>query len=361
MRVLVAAGGSGGHVYPALAVLEELRNRGELSAAGWVGTPWGVERRIIGRSPWISYYILPVVGIDRRRPWRWAPAVWRSARSVRRAANIVREFRPHVVLGMGGYPAFAPCLAAKALGVPVAVHEQNVRLGLVNRLLSRLADRVLLSFAPPGGVKPGRGRVVVTGNPVRREIAQAGAAGARGRELLVVGGSQGSGPLVRAALQAAPALARCPGLRLRLLVGQAADPTQVSRELKAAGLRQAAVVRYTHRMDRALAQARLVVARAGATTVAELAAAGRPAILVPWCRAAGGHQEANAHALAQRGGCVVLPERELARVDLGALVAELWADQARLAAMARAARDPGAVEAAGRVADALCGLAKGSQ
>jgi len=131
MRVLVAAGGSGGHVYPALAVLEELQSMGELSAAAWVGTEKGIERKILSRLPWIDFYPLPCRGLQRSRPWSW--------------------------------PARA-------------IHEQNAYMGLANRLLALLADRVFLSFPKTGGV-PVRKKVLVTGNPVRRELSWVGPRG----------------------------------------------------------------------------------------------------------------------------------------------------------------------------------------
>lgn len=358
MRVLIAAGGSAGHVYPGLAVLEELRAMGALEAAGWIGTPQGIETRIVEKYPWIKFFPLPCRGLDRRRPWSWPGFLLSTLASLPRALAILRRFQPHVVLGMGGYPSFSPVLAAFVLGIPRAIHEQNAALGLANRLLLPLVSRVFLSFPDTTGV-PRTAEVLVTGNPVRREFLRV--PHQKGDELIVVGGSQGSRSLVEATLRAAPALARLPGLRLRLLVGRAADPRRVEARLREAGLFRVQVERYTERMPEALARARLVLARAGASTVAELAASGRPAILVPWPAAAGGHQEANAQALAARGGCLLLRERELKRADLGELIARLWRDGKRLREMGRAARRAARPEAARAVAEALLELGKGGR
>ncbi len=351
MRVMVAAGGSGGHVYPALAVMEELRRRGALTQVAWVGDPKGIEAKIVEPHPWVTFLPLPGQGLPRSEPWRWPGALVRALRSVMKAVRLARAFRPHVVLGMGGYPAFGPVLAASILRIPVVIHEQNARPGLVNRVLSRFANEVLVSFAETQ-LAGGR-RVRTTGNPVREEIVSLGQSRELGRELLVVGGSQGSRTLIDAALRAAPKLSRLPGFRMRVVVGRSSPASEVRRRLQDAGLAEVEVVDYEPDMARALRSARLVLARAGATTVAELAAAGRPAILVPWSGAAAGHQECNARALAWRRGGVVLSDEELARTDLGDLLGRLWEDPGQLEAMGEAARAAACPDAARRVADVL--------
>jgi len=355
MRVLVAAGGSGGHVYPALAVLEELRGMGRLSKAVWVGTERGIERDILRGYPWIEFHTLPCRGFPRGEPWGWPASLWWNLVSLVKAVRVLRQVRPDVVLGMGGYPAFAPVVAAALLRVPTAIHEQNAHMGLANRLLSLLADKVLLSFPDTRGVPVKK--AVVTGNPVRREFLGPGPGGQAG-ELLVLGGSQGSRTLVEATLRAAPALARLEGLRVRVQVGRAADPRWVKERLQEAGLSGVQVERYLDRMPEALSRARLVIARAGATTLAELAAMGRPAVLIPWTGAAGGHQAENAQALAREGGFMVITERELSRIDLGSLIHKLWLDEEGLRRMAQASRRAAQPRAAEKVAHQLLALAK---
>ncbi len=358
LRVLVAGGGSGGHVSPGLAVLEALREEGMLAAAGWIGTARGIEVEILRHYPWVEFYPLPMRGFDRQRPWTWPSFLAATLASLPLAVGVLRRFRPEVVLGMGGYPSFAPIVAAALLGIPRAIHEQNATMGLANRVLSRISSRVLLSFAGTSRVPRGLDNVVVTGLPVRRGFRSKGRE-PEGRELVVMGGSQGSRALVEATLRAAPVLARLPDLKLRILVGKAADPAWVSSRLREAGLREFEVESYTTRMPELLRGARLVVARAGASTVAELAALGKPSVLVPWEAAAGGHQAANARALARLGGCVLLPEGELRRVDLGEFIARLWRDEDRLEEMSSAARLASRPNAAQRVAAELVELAKG--
>jgi len=316
-----------------------------------VGNPTGLEAKVVRAYPWIRFLPLSSQGLDRRRPWTWPATALAAARALAQAKRTVRRFRPDVAFGTGGHVAFAPLVGALLSGVPMVIHEQNARMGLANRVLSPWAALVLLSFPETEGV-PRRARTLLTGNPVRREIVSLSPE--LGDELLVVGGSRGARPLVDAVLRAAPDLARTPGLRVRLVVGNAAPPEAVERALGEAGV-EAEVVPYADPFAEALKRARLVVARAGATTAAELAAAGRPAVLVPWPGAADLHQHENARALARAGGGVVLPE-EVALHKLAEVVCSLWTDEARLSEMARAARAVARPEAARRAAEALITL-----
>ncbi len=352
MRVMVAAGGSGGHVFPALAVLEEMRRQGDLSAAGWIGRPQGLEHALLARRPWITFFALPSRGLPRDRPWAWPASLAHNFHSLAQGRALLRAFRPQVLLAMGGYPAVAPALAAKTLGIPVAIHEQNAKMGLANRFLSRFADVVLLSFPDTAGC-PNGARTRVTGNPVRAEIFTVPAA--LGSELLVLGGSLGSQRLVKAVVAAAPELARIPDLRVRVVAGKAGDPSAIEEELHRHGV-HAQVLTFTEEVSTLLGRARLVLARAGASTLAELACAGRPAILVPWPGAAGGHQLLNAQRFVARGAAVLLEEEELSS-RLAEIVTELWLDSSRLERMANAARGLARPEAARTVAQALRQLA----
>lgn len=351
MRILVAAGGTGGHIYPALAVAEELRACGQISRIAWIGDPQRLEGTVVRRHPWIEFLALSSQGIHRRRPWLWPGSLVRTFRGFLQAINLVRRFEPDVVFGTGGHAAFSPILAAWCLRVPTAIHEQNARMGLANRLLARVADRVFLSYPTTHSVPP-RARFRVTGNPVHSEVVAISSQ--LGDELLVVGGSRGSRSLIEAVVRAAPDLARIPQLRMRLVVGNAAPIEDVADSLARSGV-TAEVIRYAEPFAGVLARARLVVARAGATTAAEVAAAGRPTVFVPWNGAAGNHQNDNARMMVQNGGGVMVTEED-ARHGLGELVAELWADDQRLCDMASAGRALARPDAARTVARALLAL-----
>ncbi len=346
--VLIMAGGTGGHVFPALAVAERLRQRGV--PVVWMGTRRGLEATLVPKAgipmEWIGVAGLRGKGVRRllEMPLMLGRALWQ-------AGTILRRLRPRVVLGMGGFASGPGGMMARLLGIPLVVHEQNAIAGLTNRGLSRLASRVLEAF--PDTFPPAR-RAIAVGNPVRESIAALPPPTERfaGRDgpprLLVLGGSQGA----RALNQLVPqALA---------LLGDAERPTVWHQ---AGGqLHEAAAVAYreagtTARLTpfiediaEAYGWADLVLCRSGALTVAELAAAGVGAVLVPFPFAVDDHQTANARFLERRGAALVIQQAELTRERLAAILRELLGDRARLLSMARAARSLAAIEAAEQVA-----------
>ncbi|MCX7893588.1 MAG: undecaprenyldiphospho-muramoylpentapeptide beta-N-acetylglucosaminyltransferase, partial [Burkholderiales bacterium] len=331
---MIMAGGTGGHVFPALAVADALR------AAGWrivwLGNPAGMEAALV---PSRGYELLPVAfggvrgkGILAKLllPLNLLRAFWQSLRALRRA-------RPDVVLGMGGYITFPGGMMAALLGRPLAVHEQNSVAGLANRVLAGVADRVLVGF--PGALP----RSVFTGNPVRAEIAAlpAPAERMRGRSgplrLLVVGGSLGAAALNEIVPRA---LALIPPEERPVVTHQSgAKQLDALRANYAAAGVTAQTVAFIDDMARAYGDADLAVCRAGALTVAELAAAGVAAILVPFPHAVDDHQTSNARYLADRGAAVLVPQPDLTPGKLAALLRSL--DRTRLLAMAEAARGAG--------------------
>lgn len=362
VRLCIAGGGTGGHVFPALATAAAVRTRAREAVLLFVGTASGLEARLVPAAghPFETIRVRGLTGkalTDRLAALAVLPgALWQSRR-------ILRRFRPDVVLGVGGYVA-GPVLAAAALGgTPTVLHEQNAIPGLTNRLLCRVATAVAVSFEAARAHLPAR-RVVVTGNPVRadlfghpREASREAFGLSRDRTtLLVFGGSQGARRLNEAMREAAEALAvRRADLQLLHVTGER-DREAVAAAYAAVHLR-AVVLPFIEAMGAAYAAADLVICRAGATTVAELAALGKPAILVPFPHAANDHQRHNAAALAAGGGALLIPERDLT----GALLAErtlaLSQDPVRLAMMARAAAAAGRPDAAERLAELLLEVA----
>jgi UDP-N-acetylglucosamine--N-acetylmuramyl-(pentapeptide) pyrophosphoryl-undecaprenol N-acetylglucosamine transferase len=347
---MVLAGGTGGHVYPALAAAQELAGRGWEIA--WLGARDGFEARVV------PGYGFPIDLVDVRKvrgeglaAWLLAPV--RLVRAMAEAAAVLRRRRPSVVLGMGGFVAGPGGLVARLLGMPLVIHEQNAIPGLTNRWLARVATRVLQAFPDtfPGG------RLAATvGNPVRADIVALPLPEQRYTEragparVLVVGGSLGAKALndaVPAALAALPAGGR-PEVRHQAGRGKA-EATEAA--YRAAGV-AADVTEFLIDMAGAYGWADLVVCRAGALTVSELAAAGVPAVLVPYPFAVDDHQTRNAAFLAEAGAAVLLRQAELTPTRLGGILAELLGDVARLRQMARAARRLACPDAARRVADA---------
>jgi UDP-N-acetylglucosamine--N-acetylmuramyl-(pentapeptide) pyrophosphoryl-undecaprenol N-acetylglucosamine transferase len=350
-RVLVMAGGTGGHVFPALAVAEALRARG--LEIVWIGTRLGLEARVVPaagiRLEWISIGGLRGKGLVTR-----LLAPLRVGLAVLQALRIVLRVKPAVVLGMGGYAAGPGGLAARLARRPLVLHEQNAIAGSTNRILSRLARRVLAAF--PGAFPIGVHAEVV-GNPVRSAIAALPAPDQRlaGREgplrLLVLGGSQGALALNQAVPEA---LARLP-VDARPEVRHQAGRNTLEAARKAYqrfGI-EAEVAEFIDDMAEAYGWADLAICRAGALTVSELAAAGVPAVLVPFPAAVDDHQTLNGGYLVAAGGAVLVPEHQLNADRLARLLAGLLADRGRLLDMARRARGAARPRALAEIEQAL--------
>jgi len=355
VRVMIAAGGTGGHVFPALVVAEALAARG--ARVEWVGTARGLEARLVPEAG-LPLHTLPVRALRGRGAAAWLGAPFALARPLAAALALVRRLRPHVVLGMGGYAAGPAGLAAWLVRRPLVVHEQNAVPGLTNRLLAPLARRVLAGF--PDAFPPGP-RVEVTGNPVRADIAalpppEARWAGRSGPpRLLVLGGSQGA----RALNEALPAaLARlAPGERPEVRHQAGARAAEAVRAAYARAGVAAEVTAFVEDMAEAYGWADLAVARAGALTVAELAAAGLGALLVPYPHAVDDHQRANARWLERAGAAEVVRE-PLDPDALAGRLRALLAGRAGLLARAQAARRLARPDAAARVAEACLEVAR---
>lgn len=341
--VMIMAGGTGGHIFPGLAVAAALRARGV--DVCWLGASGGMETRLVPQHA----IALDTIGIG---SWRGkglrvllgAPVRLLSA--IRAAARILRARRPGAAISFGGYAAGPGGLAARLGGVPLIVHEQNRAPGLTNRVLARLARQVLSGF--PGSFP---GREVVVGNPVRAEIAQLPPPAQRIRDdgelhLLLIGGSQGARALNLALPQALRTLDRR-RLQVRHQCGQALQD-ETRRAYADAGI-EASVEPFIADMAAAYGWADLVICRAGALTLAELCAAGMASVLVPLPSAADDHQTANARHLAEHGAALLLPQAQL-ETQLPTLLAELIADPARRLAMAESARALARPDAADRVA-----------
>ncbi|MFZ0788453.1 MAG: undecaprenyldiphospho-muramoylpentapeptide beta-N-acetylglucosaminyltransferase [Chromatiaceae bacterium] len=352
----VMAGGTGGHVFPALAVAELLREQG--MQVFWIGTRKGMESRLVPEHG----FELECVRIEGLRgkgltqvlgaPFRLLGALWH-------AAQILRRRDPSLVLGMGGFASGPGGLAARALGLPLVIHEQNRIPGMTNQWLARIATRVFEAF--PGSFSAAR-RAIATGNPVRRSIAELPAPAERfaarsGRpRLLVVGGSLGAKVLNETL---APALALLPEAQRPEVRHQAGQQTlETARSAYADAGVAAEVTPFIADMAEAYAWADLVVCRAGALTVSELAAAGVGSILVPFPYAVDDHQVGNARYLADVGAARLVLQRDLTAAGLAAQLGSLLADRAALLQMAEAARARAHPDAAERIAAACWELAR---
>ncbi len=352
--VLIMAGGTGGHVFPALAVAERLQAHG--APVVWMGTRRGLEATLVPKAgipvEWIGVAGLRGKNLRQRllTPIMLSQALWQ-------AGTVLRRLRPPVVLGMGGFVSGPGGVMSRLLSIPLVVHEQNAIAGMTNRWLARIARRVMEAF--PGTFSPER-RATTVGNPVRASIAElpppaerfAGRMGPR--RLLVLGGSQGALALNQLVPQA---LARLPESERPEVWHQAGGQLH---EAAQAAYREAGITArltpFIEDMAEAYGWADLVLCRAGALTIAELAAAGVGAVLVPFPFAVDDHQTANAHFLERDSAALVCQQAALTAERLVALLRELLSDRDRLLRMAEAARRLAQADAAEQVARACLDL-----
>lgn len=359
-RIMVAGGGTGGHLFPGLAVIEELRRRVPSLEVRFVGTERGIEARILPeRGEMLD--VLEVTPLKGQGFAKRFSSLARIPVAMRAASSLIRSFEPDLVLGVGGYASGPVLLAASLVGVPTAILEQNAHVGLTNRLLARFVDRAYITFDATASVF-GSDKTRLTGNPVRREfveharraLADPEGFEARARTILVLGGSQGARKLNE---DVPKALAKAGAGRLGLRVVHQTGVSmrdEVEAHYRALGIR-AEVVTFIDEIARAFSTSALVIARAGATTLAELCAIGRPSILVPFPYAADDHQAKNAEALAEQGAAVCVRESDLEVDALGTMIEELLADSAKRQRMAEAARAHGRPDAAAAIVDDMLG------
>ncbi len=350
--VLLAAGGTGGHMVPADALSAELRRRGHVVEL--VTDARGL--RFAGLFEGVAAHVIPAATLAGRNPLRWLGGLRAILAGRRAARRLIRTRAARAVVGFGGYPALPALLAGWAERLPTLLHEQNAVLGRTNRLLAPRVRVVALSFADTAGVPPGA-CTVITGNPVRASVIEARAhpfcppRPAETFRLLVVGGSQGARILSEVVPQALASLP--PAERRRLAVLHQARPEDLARAAEA--YRQAGItaecVTYLADLPVRMAEAHLLIARAGASTVAELTAMGRAAVLVPFAAATDDHQAANARPLEAAGAAVVLPEARFTPARLGGALRGFLASPEALARAAAAARALGVPDATCRLAD----------
>jgi UDP-N-acetylglucosamine--N-acetylmuramyl-(pentapeptide) pyrophosphoryl-undecaprenol N-acetylglucosamine transferase len=362
-RVIVAGGGTGGHLFPGIAVVEELRRRNPRLEVLFVGTERGIESRVVpGMGEKLE--TLDVTPLKGRTFAQLLGSLVKLPSAWGRAVSILRQHRPDLVLGVGGYASGPMLVAAATLGLKTALLEQNAHVGLTNRVLSKLVGRAYLSFEETAPLFGEAARVV--GNPVRRAFVEASRRGqldpkgsdARARRILVIGGSQGAKRLNEIVPEALAKLGL--GERGIEVVHQSGPAMReaVAARYEALGVK-AEVVPFIDDVARAYASASFVICRAGASTLAELAAIGRPAILVPFPFAADDHQAKNAESFERAGAAVCLRESGLDPERLAREARALLEDADRRRSMASAMRERGRPDAAATIVDDLTGWIDG--
>lgn len=348
----MAGGGTGGHLFPALALAEEFRRRDSSTEITFIGGKGGIEEKIVPRYGY-PLKVLSVEGIKRKGTRDRARAVVKAAGSTVAALRILREIRPDGVIGSGSYSSAPVVTAAFILGIKTAILEQNALPGLTNRILGKLANRIYIAFDEARGFFP-RGRTILTGNPVRRDILRAeeeeDESGREKFSILVFGGSQGAVAINAAFLDATEYLTDIwSGLRVVHQTGvDGYDSVAAAYRRKNLKVE---LSRFIDNMSGAYNAADLVVCRAGATSIAEITALGLASILIPYPYASDDHQTVNARSLADKGAAVLIKQDRLTGSALAEAIKKLYRHPQELKNMRDRSRKLGAPKAAEHIAD----------
>jgi UDP-N-acetylglucosamine--N-acetylmuramyl-(pentapeptide) pyrophosphoryl-undecaprenol N-acetylglucosamine transferase len=359
LAVVIAGGGTGGHLYPGIAVARELQRREPGSVVTFAGTARGIEARVIPREGF-GLDLLRSAGLKGTSLAARARGVALLPLGGMDAWRILSKRRPDLVIGVGGYSSGPVVLAASLRGIPTMLLEQNAVPGLTNRLLARVVSAAAVTFDSTVSFF-GR-RAFVAGNPIRQEFLSttgsdvAGATGETAPRVLIFGGSQGAHAVNMAMVEAAPRLADRGGVAITHQTGER-DLERVRDGYRQAGL-VARIEPFLYEMDREMKNADLIICRAGATTIAELTAAGKPSVLIPLPTAADDHQRKNAEVLQHAGAAEVLEQKVLSGAVLAERIVGLLSDPQRLQQMARAARALARPDAARVIVDRALELAR---
>ncbi|MBI3263156.1 MAG: undecaprenyldiphospho-muramoylpentapeptide beta-N-acetylglucosaminyltransferase [Acidobacteria bacterium] len=358
MRVLIAGGGTGGHLFPGIAVARELRRQAPDAQVAFVGTARGLEADVIPRERF-ALDLIRSAGLKGKSPAHLARGLALLPLSALDAWRVIGRRRPHVVVGLGGYSSGPMVLVAAMRGVPTLLLEQNALPGLTNRLLARVVDAAALTYET--SVRYFGDKGFVSGNPVRSDFLarddESGGTGDQGPiKVLVFGGSQGAHAINLAMVEAAPKLAATTRDVSITIQSGARDLELVRRAFSEAGLR-GRVESFLYAMDREMREADLLVCRAGATTLAEVAASGKPAVLIPFPAATDDHQRRNAEVLAAAGAAVMVEQKDLSGTRLAHEIVALADDPERRRRMSVAVRAFARPDAARLIVDRLLALA----
>lgn len=366
MRIVVSGGGTGGHIYPALALIREINKENEKNEFLYIGTQQGLESSIVVREN-IPFKSIHITGFKRKLSYENVKTIYRFLKGVKDSKRILKEFRADVVIGTGGYVCGPVVYAAARLGIPTIIHEQNSIPGLTNKFLSRYVDRIGICFEETKTDFPEK-KVVFTGNPRASEVV--GQDGVKGRlsvglkrempAVLIFGGSRGAKPINEAVVKSLSELGSKP-YQVLYVTGEA-HFADVQKEIELVGSPENVIIKpFIHNMPTVLAGIDLVVSRAGATTLAEITALGIPSILIPSPYVTNNHQEKNARTLSDKGAALLLTEQDLTGNKLVELIDQVMMDKSRRETMKNAAKSLGVPDSAERLYRLMQNLVKAKE
>lgn len=354
MNIVVSGGGTGGHIYPALALIREIKKTAQDVNFLYIGTEKGLESKLVTREN-IPFKSIHITGFKRKVSFENVKTILRFIKGVNDSKKMLKEFKADVVIGTGGYVCGPVVYAAAKLGIPTIIHEQNSVPGLTNKFLSRYVDRIAVCFEEAKTFFP-ESKVVLTGNPRAQEVLHQD--GIKGRlsaglsviepVVLIVGGSRGARPINEAVLKGLSLLGEKP-YQVLYVTGDV-HYEEVKKEVELVGNPKNVIIKpFIHNMPEVLAGVDLMVARAGATTLAELTSLGIPSILIPSPYVTNNHQEKNARALSEHGAAELLLEKDLTSHKLVAEIDRILMDENTLNKMKNSAKELGIPDAASRL------------
>jgi len=363
MKIAVSGGGTGGHIYPALALIREIQKKDKNVEFLYIGTEKGLESKLVPREN-IPFKSIHITGFKRKISFENVKTVLRFLKGVRDSKKMLKEFQPDVVIGTGGYVCGPVVYGAAKMGIPTIVHEQNSIPGLTNKFLSRYVDKVAICFEEAREFFPEK-KVVLTGNPRASEVL--GQDGIKGRlssglklkvpTVLIFGGSRGARPINEAVVKSLTELSSKP-YQVLYVTGDV-HYEEVKKEVELVGNPDNVIIKpFIHNMPEVLAGVDLTVSRAGATTLAELTSLGIPSILIPSPYVTDNHQEKNALALSDNGAARLLLEKDLTGPKLVENIDQILGNEERLADMKKAAKKLGIPDAAARLHSLMKDLAE---
>jgi len=351
MRVVIAGGGTGGHLFPGIAIAEEFLKRDDKTKIIFIGTKKGIESRLLDKFGY-ELRTIDIEGVKGRGGKALIKGVYQIPKSICQSRRILKQFDPDIVFGVGGYASGPAVLAAHFMSITTAIAEQNAIPGITNKILGNFADKIFVTYAQTQNCFP-QAKVILSGNPVRASFV-----GGRGkakekndcRQLLVFGGSQGAESINKSVMDMLPQLQNMKN-KLRILHQTGAKQAEEMKKAYEKFGIQAQVTAFIIDMASAYANADLIVCRAGATSLAEITAAGKAAVLIPYPWAANDHQMKNAQALAEEGAAAVIPEKELSGINLFNVIENLLLDEKKLHQMEENSLRLGRIDAAAAIVD----------
>lgn len=360
-RILLSGGGTGGHIYPALSIVKEIRRRYPDSQISYVGTENGLESIIVPKESGIEFHTVDIQGFKRSFSWDNIRTVTKFIQSVKRCKNILASFQPDVVIGTGGYVSGPPVYAATRVGIPTLIHEQNVVPGLTTVFLSRFVTTTATSFEQSGAYLKKAREVIYTGNPRATDVVRASAESGRKslgitnpqkKIILLVGGSRGARVLHRAVIEMLPYFGQLPNAHFVYVTGDSSYE-RIRQEIGTERYPNLEVQPFIYNMPEVLAAAHLVVSRAGASTLAEITSLGIPSILIPSPYVTNNHQVLNAQWIENQNACKMIEEADCTGSVLWSSICQITKDDGLHSSMSVAAKKIGFSRSAEVIVDKL--------